>query len=103
MQRLAQARDKALLCQCPVAQLAALVVDDHPDLGSEAIDDALALHRTERRGRLEIEPQLDPRVRPIGVLTARSARRGVGDDQLVTGHPNRSGDGKYVRHEARLS
>ena len=73
MQRLAQSRDEALLRQCPVAQLTALVVDDHPDLGPEAVDDALALHGTERRGGIEIEPNLHPRVRPVGVLTARPA------------------------------
>ena len=52
VQRLAQAFDEALLGERPVAGLAALVVDDDPDLRPEAVDHALALHRTEGRRRL---------------------------------------------------
>ena len=51
VERLAQAFHEALLGERPVARLAAFVVDDDPDLRPEAVDDALALHRTEGRRR----------------------------------------------------
>ena len=61
-QRFAQALDEAIFGERAIAGLAAFVVDDHPDLWSEAIDDALSLHRPEGGRRLEIEPEFDPRV-----------------------------------------
>ena len=56
MERFAQPFHQALLGERTVACLAAFVVDDDPDLRPEAVDHTLALHRTERRRRLEIEP-----------------------------------------------
>ena len=61
-QRFAKALDETILGQRAIARLAAFVVDDHPDLWSEAIDDALSLHRPEGGRGLEIEPEFDPRV-----------------------------------------
>lgn len=103
MQRFSQAGDETLFGQRAIAQLTALVVDHHSDLRTEALDHALALHRSERRRRLDVEPQLDSRVRTIGVLTAGPTRRRVRHDQLVTWDPDGSGDGKLIRHGARLS
>ena len=99
---LAKALDEALLGDPAVAGLAALVVDDDSDLRPEAVDHPLALHRTEGGRRLEIEPQLDTRVGPIGVLSARSARRRERHLQLVARDPHRARDWKDVEHRARL-
>lgn len=103
VQRLAQPIDETLFGQCPVAQLAAFVVDDHSDLRTEALDHALALHRSERRRCLGVEAQLDARVRTIGVLTTGPTRGRVRHNQLVARDPDGSGDGEDIRHEARLS
>jgi hypothetical protein len=99
---LAQAFHETLLCDRAVPCLAAFLVDDDSELRPEAIDHALALHRTERRRGLEIEPQLDPRVRAIGVLPARSARRRERHLQLVPWDAHRASDSDDVRHGARL-
>ena len=49
MERVAQAVDETFFGQRPIASLTALVVDHYPDLGTEPLDHALALHRPERR------------------------------------------------------
>jgi hypothetical protein len=103
VQCVSQPVDETRFGQRSIASLTALVVGDHPDLRTESRDHALALHRSERRRRLDVEAQLDARVRPIGMLTARPTRRRVRDNQLVARDPDGSGDGEIIRHEARLS
>jgi hypothetical protein len=62
VERLTEAFHETLLGERSVARLAPLLVYDDPELRSEAVDNALALHRSERRRGLEIEPQLHPRM-----------------------------------------
>jgi hypothetical protein len=103
VERVAKTFHQALFGQRSVARLAAFLVDDDTDLRPEPVDHPLALHRTEGRRGFEIEPQLHPRVGPVGVLATGSARWRERDLQLVTGDSNRAGYGQDVRHGIRLA
>ena len=56
--------------QLPVAQLGSLVVDHHPDLGSQALEQPGPLPRPEARRPGHVEAQLDPGAHLVGVLAA---------------------------------
>lgn len=85
--------DEPLLCELAVSQLRTLVVGDDPDHRAETIDHPLALVLVpESRRRRDIEDELDPGRRLVGVLTTRPTRRGERLGQLVRRDPDRVGD-----------
>ena len=60
--------------ELPVLQLRSSLGCDDADSGTELLEEASTLARPERRRRLDVEEELDPGVRRVGVLAARTAR-----------------------------
>ena len=82
----AQRLDEPFDRELAVAPLAPLVLGDARSTGPALRDHAaLLLRRGERRRRLDVEHGLDPRLRALGVLTARAARAGEAQLDLVRG------------------
>ena len=94
---------EAALGQLPVAGLRTLVGGDHPDLRSQALEEAGSLAGPERRRAGDVEADLDPGVGGVGVLPARTAgateppasarRRGITSDGETRSRPGSSAIG----------
>ena len=84
-QRLGQPGGQPVAGLGPVAGLRALVGRHHPHLGAEPGQQPGPLTGTEARRAGDVEAQLGPGVRRVGVLAARTARRVEAPAQLSLG------------------
>ena len=87
-----------LLREGAVAQLRALVVHGDTDLRAEPLEQPGSLPRSERRRPCDVEPDLGPGVRSVGVLPTRAAARREPPLELVERDPQRAVDPQHVLH-----
>ena len=103
-ERLRQDRGEPLACGLPVAELRAVLGRGH---GEHAVDEPRrepaehprSLHRPERRGRREVETELDARVGRVHRLTARSRGAAEPPSQLALGDDDRAGHAQRAGHQ----
>jgi hypothetical protein len=68
--------------QLTVATLGSLIVGDHPDLGTQLLEESDPLAGSERRRPGHIKAKLHPGVDLVGVLAAGPAARGEAELEL---------------------
>ncbi len=94
-ERAAKLLDQPLECELAVAQLTSLVLSDRAEHGSGAGDHPALLRLGQRLRGLHVEDGLHPRLRLLGMLSARPARTRKSELHLSkreddgAGHANR--------------